>query len=99
MSLASNNSTCTIINDDGLHPINRRLKMRLNYSVQHYPENSRSKKPKCALHRWARGRDGKNVTSRVVQCSVCRVDLCITCFNSFYKEANILGKKEDIAAA
>ena len=94
---SSQRSICRMVKDDRLDPINGLLKMRMNYSVQHYPENSTAKKPKCALHNWARGRNGAVVTSRVVLCSVCQVHLCITYFNTFHKEANIVGKKKQIA--
>ena len=86
------------INDRTLHPINGNLKMRLNYSVQHLPEISCSKNPRCALHRWARNRTGAAVMRDVVVCSVCRVHLCIKCFGIFHKEANILDKKDQIAS-
>ena len=96
-SFSSGGSTATI-NDKTLHPIHGKLKMRLNYSVQHLPECSRSKNPRCALHRWARNQSGPAVMSDAVVCTVCRVHLCIKCFGLFQKEANILGKKDEIAA-
>ena len=98
-SSSSSTTICTTINDKTLHPVHGKLSLRLNYSVQHYPEISKAKSSRCALHRWARDRQGAAVMSNVVVCSVCRVNLCINCFNVFHKEANILGMKEDIAAA
>ena len=98
-SNSSSTTVCTTINDKTLHPVHGRLSLRLNYSVQHYPEISKAKSSRCALHRWARNRQGAAVMANVVVCSVCRVHLCIHCFNLFHKEANILGMKDDIAAA
>ena len=34
---------------------------------------------------------------QVLTCSVCRVNLCISCFNIFHKEANLLDRKDAIA--
>ena len=93
-----NSSKCERVNDASLHPTAGKLHMRLNTSVQHLPEHSKSKKPKCQLHRWARGRQSAgDVSSGVVTCSVCRVNLCITCYNYFHKEAHLEGKKREIA--
>ena len=96
---STSSSKCIPVTNANLHPTAGKLNLRLNTSVQHLPEFPKAKKAKCQLHRWARERDGAEVTSSVVTCSVCRVNLCITCYNIFHKEANIEGKKAAIAAS
>ena len=98
LDLASSSSVCTIVTDKTLHPLNGHLRIRLDYSQQHFPEQPTATKPRCSLHRWARGRHGKAVTSSIVKCSICKVHLCIACFNIFHKESNVLSKKEEISA-
>ena len=97
LSSSSNNSKCIRINDSTLHPVSGKLNCRLNTSVQHFPEEPKTKRPRCALHRWARGREEGEVMKQVLTCSVCRVNLCISCFNIFHKEANLLDRKDAIA--
>ena len=99
LSVASSSasSRCTPIDNDTINPISGKLNMRLNHSVQHFPEEPTAKKPKCALHRWARDREPPEVQSGVTTCSVCRVNLCINCYHIFHKEANLIGKKKAIA--
>ena len=96
-SASSTSSKYIKVNDSSLHPTLGKLNTRLNTSVQHLPEASKAKRAKCQLHRWARGRDGGEVFSGVITCSICRVNLCITCYNIFHKEANIEGKRKAIA--
>ena len=98
-SLASSSSMkCTKIDDKSLHPARGKLALRLTTTVQHFPETPKAKKPKCQLHRWARGRDeGRNVMAGVITCSVCNVNLCIPCYNIFHKEANLTDKRKEIA--
>jgi hypothetical protein len=90
-------SLCIPVTDNNLHPSTGKLKHRLNYSLQHYPQCSKVKAPRCQLHRWARGRDKPAVKKGVVTCSVCRVHLCIPCFNLFHKEENLTDIKTEIA--
>jgi hypothetical protein len=97
-SMSSNNSTIDI-KDGHLHPITGKLSCRLNTSVQHLPEKKKGKRNRCALHRWARDRDPPEVFGGVILCSVCQVHLCISCYNIFHKEQDIVGKKECIAAS
>jgi hypothetical protein len=98
-TIIKTSTLCIPITESNLHPVNGKLKHRLNYSVQHYPQYSKVKAPRCQLHRWARGRDKPAVKKAVVTCSVCRVHLSIPCFNIFHKEANITDIKSDIAAS
>jgi len=42
----------------------------------------------CALHRWFTG--GKKYYHYVVQCSVCKANLCVKCFSDFHKVDDIV---------
>ena len=96
-SLISKGSKCCIIDDKTIDPISGTLRRRFNTAVQHFPEKPSGKRPRCQLHRWARNREGQEVFATVSTCSVCRVNLCLSCYKLFHTEANILGKKKDIA--
>ena len=87
------------INDNSLHPSSGKLRCRLNTAVQHLPEYSKVKKRRCQLHRWARDRKGEEAMSGIIRCSICRVDLCVKCYQVFHKEANLVDKKICIAAS
>ena len=65
----------------------------LNTAVQHFPEKPNGKRHRCQLHRWARDRRGKEVFATVTTCSVCRVNLCLSCYKLFHTEANICIRK------
>ena len=99
MSVSSNNSKCHGIKNESLHPTNGKYSCRLNMSVQHFPEGPKTKRARCALHKWSRDQQGPEVFSSVVLCSVCRVHLCLSCYKLFHTEADIIGKKECIAAS
>ena len=86
------------VTDATLHPSRGSLMCRLATNCQHMPVKSKSKRPRCQLHRWARGRDGTAVMNQIIACSVCCVDLCVECFNIFHKEANLGDWKESIGA-
>ena len=88
----------TTMNDLSLDPHKGSLKCRLNSFVSHYPQKSGNKRAKCQLHRWARGRSGKEVRGAGVQhCSECQVDLCYACWRIFHEKAQIIEMKEEIA--
>ena len=95
----SDSSRCSVVDNNTLHPSNGKLRCRLVTSVQHVPEVPKTKRPRCALHRWARDRSGPEVMKNVVVCSICQVNLCIPCFKIFHKEGFIAGLKDDIAAS
>ena len=96
MSASSSTSRCIQITNESLCP-HGLLKRRLNTSFQHLPEVPNAKKPRCQLHRWARDRSGTEVFSGVTTCSVCRVNLCVRCYNIFHKEPFLTCKKGVIA--
>lgn len=99
MSVSNNNSMCYKMEDESLHPTKGKYSCRLNMSVQHFPEAIKAKRARCALHKWSRDQQGPEVFASVVLCSVCRVHLCLSCYKLFYTEADIIGKKECIAAS
>lgn len=86
------------MNNASLDPHKGSLKSRLNKSITHYPQRSKNKRAKCQLHRWARGRDAKEVRgTRVLHCPTCQVDLCYSCWRTFHECVNITEMKEKIA--
>ena len=80
-----------------LHPTKGALSCRLATNCQHIAAKSRSQRPRCQLHRWARDRKGGAVMNQIISCAVCCVDLCVPCFGLFHREPNILDLKEEIA--
>jgi hypothetical protein len=98
-STSTSSTKCIPVDEKTLHPVKGRLSSRLTTAVQHFPEVPVAKRPRCQLHRWARGRQGKEVMSNVITCSICRVNLCVPCYNLFHKEANITELKEKIGEA
>ena len=98
MSASSSTSRCIQITNESLCP-HGQLKRRLNTSFQHLPEVPNAKKPRCQLHRWARDRSGTEVFSGVITCSVCRVNLCVRCYNIFHMEPFLTCKKSAIASS
>ena len=99
LTMVSATSTkCNEVNNNILHPISGKLSTRLITTVQHFPEEPTCKQKRCQLHRFARGRNGSEVMAGgVIKCSVCRVNLCLLCYNVFHKESNIVDKKDAIA--
>ena len=97
-SVCTTSSKAPNVTNESLHPATGNLSCRLNNSVQHLPECPSVKRPICQLHRWARGRDAKEVRGGIVKCSVCRIHLCISCYKVFHLEASIVEKKDEIAA-
>ena len=90
--------TNATVNDRSLNPSNGNLKCCMNVAVQHRPEHPKGKKPRCQLHRWARGRTNSEVMAGIIHCSICHVDLCVTCFNTFHTEPNLVEHKAAIIA-
>ena len=86
------------MNDKSIDALTGSLKCRLDSFVLHHPVKSENKRAKCQLHRWARGRDGKEIRGvNVLHCSICRVDLCFSCWRTFHECANLFEKKDEIA--
>ena len=93
LSVSSKHLKYYKIEDESLHPNNGKYSCRLNMSVQHFPESPKVKRARCALHKWSRDQKGSEVFASVVLCSVCQVNICLSCYKLFYTEAYILGKK------
>jgi Transposase IS4 len=69
------------------------------HSKRHLPMSPKAAgKPnaKCALHRWALGRES-DVRSNILHCPDCCVSLCIDCYSVFHIEEDLIGKKEKLA--
>lgn len=96
--LSSASLKATPFTDKTLHPTGK-LSCCLNTAVQHFPECTSISRPQCQLHRWARNREGKEVRGQILTCSICCVNLCVSCFKVFHTEAYIVGIKDDIAAS
>jgi len=88
MPFSSSDSKCTPINSKSLYPSSGSLNIWLNTTMQYLPHLAK-KRSRCALHRWARNREGKEVMANVMTCSVCTVNLYMTCYNMFHKESNL----------
>ena len=83
--------------DKSLCPMAGSMKIRLNKMMGHHPISSKGR-AKCQLHRWARGRSGKEVRGRkVMKCSTCDVQLCDKCWVAFHDTVNLLPEKAKIA--
>ena len=98
-SSAGSSSRNARVNDQSLDPGVGALKCRLDSFSNHFPEHFDDKRAgKCQLHRWARGRKGKEVrNAKVLHCSTCNVSLCSKCWKVFHGEEDLIGKKDDIA--
>lgn len=95
ISSSSSSKICSRVSDKALDPHRGALSCRLNTTVQHFPQKPNSKSKRCALHRWARGKTGKEIQANVMMCGHCRVQLCIECFSLFHREAFLTKKKVD----
>lgn len=108
LSLQGDNSTVSSggatvrnarVNEKTLDPTCGALKCRLDSFSTHYPQHLDKKRAgKCQLHRWARGRDGKEVRNfKVLHCSTCRVSLCSQCWKVFHDVEDVVALKDTIA--
>ena len=82
---------CERVNDKSLNPMNGSLRGRLNSFVHHHPHLDSKKRRKCQLHRWANGRDAKEVRGmKVGYCERCNVNLCLDgCWKLFHECENV----------
>ena len=97
----STNSKAPRITDKALDPVAGALMNRLNTLYSHFPLEVNVSRPRCQLHRWARGREKgkKEVMGTLVRCSHCNVTLCVKCFSVFHTESCLLAKRDEIAAS
>ena len=82
---------CERVNDKSLNPMSGSLRGRLNSFVHHHPHLDGKKRRKCQLHRWAKGRDAKEVRGmKVGYCERCNVNLCLDgCWKLFHECENV----------
>ena len=73
------------ISERSLHPDHGSISCRLNhFDVFHCPDPVDVGRPSCGLHRYLYGRENGQCRDRIVNCSVCNVNLCIPCFRTFH---------------
>ena len=74
------------VNDASLHPLHGKLKIRLDHTQEHFPNDDVRQTYTfcCALHRWATAPKRVQKRDRVVLCVTCRVALCMQCFRKFH---------------
>ena len=82
------------INEKTLDPDKGSLQCRLNhYDLSHCPDPVLPKAC-CGLHRYLNGRANGSegqCRDKILNCSVCKVNLCVPCFRSFHTERDIGG--------
>jgi hypothetical protein len=59
------------------------------------PEDASGERAWCALHRWA-GKGKKS--SKMLQCRICDVTMCIKCFSIFHTEEDLIALKTSISS-
>lgn len=86
--------------DVSLHGTTGKLKCRLDhYGLIHLPVVTTSKKPVCACHRWAIGNRKTKTAAQVFSCKICKVHLCVKCFDKFHTVADVEKLRESILVA
>jgi hypothetical protein len=78
------------MNDSALNDRSGPFVQRLNRMVGHYCTTI-ERGARCALHRWC---SGIEVKKNVFSCSVCKVHLCIECFQIFHTAYDLVDEKE-----
>ena len=64
-----------------------KLKCRANiHGLAHFPAMPTIRDPTCACHRWE---NSKRIYSSKFFCKVCKVNLCINCFEKFHTIHNV----------
>ena len=71
----------------------------LNNAIAKHNEDIRTNavKLKMITQKEYRDRGGASVMKGVMKCSVCQVILCMSCYNLFHKETDLIGKKNEIS--
>ena len=84
------------VNDRTLDPENGILNIRLVTELNHIPKgddrdgvNTKC----CALCRWA---TGKQLRASLMPCSVCDVNLCVSCYHVFHAESVVKKMKKAV---
>jgi len=88
------------VNDKGLHPQTGALRVRINhFNTFHCPQPIMNTETCCQLHRWALGRKNGchgQMREKLLNCSICGVNLCIDCFKTFHTVEDLVAVKEDM---
>jgi len=88
------------VNDSSLHPQKGSLRMRIDhFNKFHCPQAIKKETTCCQLHRWALGRkNGSHGQTRekLLNCSICEVNLCMDCFKTFHSVESLVEKKEEM---
>jgi hypothetical protein len=90
----------TYVTDSTLDAVAGKLKCRMNHhGLVHLPVTPTVKKPICACHRWAVGDHNKRVRGQILLCKVCKIHLCLECFDKFHTEADITVLRSRVLAS
>ena len=79
---------CSRVTDDSLQPITGGLSRRLDVTLDHLPDPSKSNS-RCSLHRFV----GIETERQVAYCATCKVNLCIKCYRFFHRIADVKSLK------
>ena len=82
--------------DRTLDPINGSLRMRLDRSVFHLPQQKIKKYVGCQLYKWGAPLLNKYKIN-FCYCSECKLTLCLQCFREFHFIPNIIDEKQQIS--
>jgi len=84
------------VNDKSLDPENGMLNIRLVTELNHIPkadDRDGVSTKCCALCRWA---TGKQLRARLMTCSICHVNLCVSCYHIFHTESIVKKMKKAV---
>jgi hypothetical protein len=88
------------VTDNTLDAATGKLMCRLNHhGLIHLPVTPSAKKPICACHRWAEGNNKLKVSAQILLCKVCKIHLCLECFDKFHTEADITVLRSSVLAS
>ena len=94
MFTASQNSRSKRFSDASLHPQGD-LRIRLDWSHRHLAAPNFKSEAYCQLHWWAK----KNFFRKsLAKCVICKVNLCLQCFERFHSVDQLVTKKDKIGA-
>ena len=88
ISASSEHNKCSRVTDDSLQPITGGLSRRLDVTLDHLPDPSKSNS-RCSLHRFV----GIETERQVAYCATCKVNLCIKCYRFFHRIADVKSLK------
>ena len=80
---------CTPLSDNMLAPAGS-MCVRLDTSLDHFPNPVTKPKSRCSLHKWL----GIETTRQLSYCQTCNVNLCVDCNKIFHTDKELLKNKE-----